>query len=306
MPKRSKSNPAAERRTRACTRKQLVSIACIFLARTLDSKGVEGLALSKGSKGTLLEICQRRSVIQKVAAIGIASCLAPASIVHALSPAEASKQYDTYAESYDKLDGGEASNVLGIEEARTSLLGRARGNVLEIGVGTGLNLDKYQQSQLTSLTLVDISDGMLQQARRRVESLPNLKGVPIKMVRADATTELVDMFGVESFDTVVDSFSLCVMGNTGAVKCLHQMGQIVKKRQDNGQLLLLENSRSSNPVLGLYQDATADAAAAAGGKGCVYNQDVSKMIRSTGTLEIRQEIPYAAGLFRSFICERLD
>lgn len=67
-------------------------------------------------------------------------------------------------------------------------------------------------------------------------------------------------------------------------------------------MLLLENSRSSNPLLGLYQDATAEAAASAGGKGCVYNQDVAKMIRATRGMSIEAEDLYVAGLFRGFRC----
>lgn len=55
----------------------------------------------------------------------------------ALTPEEASRQYDTYASSYDNLDGGKASTALGIEDARRELIQKAKGNVLEIGVGTG-------------------------------------------------------------------------------------------------------------------------------------------------------------------------
>lgn len=159
-------------------------------------------------------------------------------------------------------------------------------------------MDKYDATKVTSLTLVDISDGMLQEAIARVKSLPNLKGIDIKIVKADATSELVDRFGPDSFDTVVDTFSLCVMGN-GAQSCLQQMSQVVKR---DGRLLLLENSRSSNPFLATYQDATADFVAAAGGRGCVYNQDVASMITGTGSLKIESELLYASGLFRSYIC----
>ena len=141
---------------------------------------------------------------------------------------------------------------------------------------------------------------MLEKAQERVSGLANLAAIPVTYIKADATTELVDRFGRESFDTVVDSFSLCVMGNRGAQLCLHQMGQVIKKK--SGHVLLLENARSSNPLLGLYQDATADAAAMAGGKGCVYNQDVGSMIRATANLSIREARSYAAGLFRSYDC----
>ena len=77
---------------------------------------------------------------------------------YALQPEEASKDYDSYAKNYDALDGGQASTLLGIDEARSSLFRQARGNVLEIGAGTGLNLDKYDPSLLESITLVDISE----------------------------------------------------------------------------------------------------------------------------------------------------
>jgi methyltransferase OMS1, mitochondrial len=219
----------------------------------------------------------------------------------ALTPKEASRQYDTYATTYDQLDGGAASNLLGLDAARGALLERARGRVLEIGAGTGLNLDKYIGQQISSLTLVDISEGMLNEARSKLASTDSLQSVPVYLVQADATRDLVDVFGRESFDTVVDSFSLCVLGNEGAQNCLDQVGQVVKS---TGRVLLLENTRSSNPLLGRYQDATAQVASSMGGKGCVYNQDVTGMIRATNRLRIVQETDYAAGLFRAYECVR--
>ena len=216
----------------------------------------------------------------------------------ALEPRQAASDYDAYAAKYDQLDGGQASSALGIDEARKKLLSQASGNVLEIGAGTGLNLDKYDPQRLESLTLVDISNGMLKEARTRIENGQLLRNVEVKFMQADATSELVSLFGDNHFDTVVDSFSLCVMGNEGAKRCLVQMRQVVKS--GTGRILLLENSRSSNPLLGLYQDVTADAAASVGGKGCVYNQNVRGMIEATPQLQVDREETYAAGLFRSF------
>mmetsp|Transcript_11959 Transcript_11959/g.32907 ORF Transcript_11959/g.32907 Transcript_11959/m.32907 type:complete len:88 (+) Transcript_11959:117-380(+) len=69
-----------------------------------------------------------------------------------------------------------------------------------------------------------------------------------------------------------------------------------------GKVLLLENNRSSNSFLGMYQDVTAQAAASLGGRGCVYNQDVEGLIRSTGRYRIISQEAYSAGLFRSFQC----
>jgi ubiquinone/menaquinone biosynthesis C-methylase UbiE len=170
----------------------------------------------------------------------------------------------------------------------------------------GLNLDKYDNKLVKSLTLVDISSGMITQAKARVKELSNLKNIPISFHIIDVTSnELVSMFGEESFDTVIDTFSLCVMGNIGAQQCMNQLSKVVKKHKNNGQLLLLENTKSSNTLLGYYQDLTANAAASTGGKGCVYNQNVEQIILSSKQLQIIQQISYATGLFRFFKCIRL-
>lgn len=242
---------------------------------------------------------RRGFIASSVALVSATSAIQPACPI---SPERASRDYDIYSETYDNLDGGSPASALGIDEARTKLLGLARGDVLEIGVGTGLNLSSYKLEGIKSLTLVDISEGMLSKAKARVDQLDIEKNIPVKIIQADATTQLVDLFGKNKFDTVVDTFSLCVMGNVGAEMCLQQMTDVVKSSGDGGQVLLIENTRSSNPLLGAYQDITASSAADLGGKGCLYNQDVGKMIqRSEGLMLLREEA-YAAGLFRSFIC----
>jgi len=216
-----------------------------------------------------------------------------------LSPEEASSAYDSYAADYNQLDGGAAASLLQLGDARSRLLEKAKGDVLEIGAGTGLNLDRYNRNLIKSLTLVDVSSGMLEEARKRTESLSSLRSIPIKFVVADATADLIDRFGNNAFDTVVDSFSLCVMGER-ARNCLDQVRRVAK--DGTGRVLLLENSRSESPLVGLYQDATADAAASIGGKGCVYNQDVASLIRSTPEMKIVSEEQYLLGLFRAFEC----
>ena len=218
----------------------------------------------------------------------------------ALTPLEAEQRYNRYASNYDQLDGGQASSMFGIDEARRQMIQQARGNVLEVGVGTGLNLDKYQKDQISSLTLVDISDAMLQETKAKAATLPNMQNINVRIVKADMTSQLVDLFGAESFDTVIDSFSMCVLGNDGAQRALDQLRRVVRSKENGGQMFLLENSRSSIPFLGLYQDATADIASQAGGKGCVYNQDIGRLIRSSHHLTVVEEIEIAAGLFRSF------
>lgn len=203
---------------------------------------------------TYLTDSHRRRLLHQALRVGISitalvlssrdsSCLA-------LSPDEASSAYNSYAAQYDQLDGGDASTILGITQARSQLMRRAKGNVLEIGVGTGLNLEYYDPERITSLTLVDISDGMLEQAKQRIETLQqqqqqqqqSWKGVSVTFVRADATRDLEKVLlqvgddRSSMFDTVVDTFSLCVMGNDGARQCLNQLRNVVKDVDHGGML----------------------------------------------------------------------
>ncbi len=75
--------------------------------------------------------------------------------------------------TYDELDGGAAAESLGFPALRQQLLAQARGDVLETAVGTGLNLPLYdlESGALASLTAIDLSGGMLAQARRRAQQL---------------------------------------------------------------------------------------------------------------------------------------
>ncbi len=226
----------------------------------------------------------------------------------AITSSEAEISYNKYAKTYDDLDGGSIADSLGIEEARNKIIKQARGDVLEVAVGTGLNLSKYIFSPspadgVTSLTLVDISDGMLAKAQAKLNAIDVPSFVDVKLIKADATSsDITSIFGTNKFDTVLDTFSLCVMGNDGAKSCLKQMRDVVKSETDGGKILLIENARSSNPVLGWYQDVTAEAAAKVGGKGCVSNQNVKSFIDGIDNLSVKSEEEFASGLFRSFIC----
>ena len=79
------------------------------------------------------------------------------------------EDYDTYAADYDVLDGGPLSKWLGLEAARSELIQQAKGRVLEVAVGTGLNLQYYTPvlSQIKSIDAIDVSAGMIKEVRER-------------------------------------------------------------------------------------------------------------------------------------------
>ena len=94
--------------------------------------------------------------------------------------------------------------ALGGRRARHRPFGRARGRVLELGVGTGLNLAAYPPD--VALSAVDISPRMLALARRRAEHLG---------IRADL--ELADIEALpypdNSFDAVTAACVFCSVGD---------------------------------------------------------------------------------------------
>jgi ubiquinone/menaquinone biosynthesis C-methylase UbiE len=109
-------------------------------------------------------------------------------------------------------------------------------------------------SDIESLTLVDVSAGMLDVARGRWDEMAISIGggkeeggggvrdvgnrrprpPPVEFVLADATTELLSKFGMDAFDVVIDTFGLCVMGNEGARMCLREMTGVVRRGGELG------------------------------------------------------------------------
>ena len=63
------------------------------------------------------------------------------------------------------MDGGILASWLGFSKQRQMLISKAYGNVLEVAVGTGLNLPLYNATQISSYKGVDISPGMLSQVK---------------------------------------------------------------------------------------------------------------------------------------------
>nr|WP_218120075.1 class I SAM-dependent methyltransferase [Actinopolyspora mzabensis] len=120
-------------------------------------------------------------------------------------------------------------------DTRQWLCGRAEGEVLEVAIGTGLNLERYPAG--TRLTGVDLSPAMLEQARRRSERT----GRAVELGVADAQRLA---FPDASFDTVVCTFSLCAVPEVRTV--LSEMDRVLRP---GGLLLLADHVVStSRPV----------------------------------------------------------
>lgn len=104
---------------------------------------------------------------------------------------------------------------------------RAEGDVLEIAVGTGLNLPFYPEG--VRLTGVELSPNMLAVARERAADL----GVDADLREADAEAL---PFDDESFDTVVCTLSLCAIPDHAAA--IAEMARVLRP---GGRVLLLDH-----------------------------------------------------------------
>jgi phosphatidylethanolamine/phosphatidyl-N-methylethanolamine N-methyltransferase len=125
--------------------------------------------------------------------------------------------------------------------AAINLLGIKPGDrVLEVGVGTGLNLPLYPRH--CSITGIDISEEMLQKAHERAEELP---AHDIKLSVMDASSL---QYPDSSFDHVIAAYVISVVPDP--VKTLLEMQRVCKP---SGNLVVLNHFKSENPVIGWFE-----------------------------------------------------
>lgn len=184
---------------------------------------------------------------------------------------EIANKYDAFARFYDWVEL--APELLGLRRLRHRLVEKAEGDVLEVAIGTGRNLAHYPKG--ARLTGVDLSQGMLSKARRRADRV----GLAGRFEVMDAEhLALAD----ESFDTVVDTMSLCTFPNP--IATLNEMGRVCRK---SGRILLLEHGRSDRLWLGGFQDRRAGKHAEP--LGCQWNREPLQLVEQSGLRIVRAE-----------------
>ena len=129
----------------------------------------------------------------------------------------------------------------GLGELRHRLVETASGRVLEIGTGTGANLDHYGPA-VESLTLTEPEQPML----RRLEPHVRERAPHATVLRAPAE----DLpFDDGSFDTVVSTLVLC--GVSDQPRALREVRRVLRP---GGRLIFVEHVRSDDPKLARWQD----------------------------------------------------
>lgn len=135
------------------------------------------------------------------------------------------QRWNRMAPLYDRCGPGAERWLIG--DTRALLCGQARGDVLEIAVGTGRNLEHYPAD--TRITGLDLSPGMLAHARERAERL----GIAVELREGDAQRL---PFAAESFDTVVCTLSLCEIPDQRAA-----VAEMYRVLRPGGSALLVDH-----------------------------------------------------------------
>jgi len=169
-----------------------------------------------------------------------------------------------------------------ITKQREKLVPLARGRVLEIGVGSGLNLPFYNPVNISGVWGLDPSQEMNQMAARAA------KRVPFRVEFVLAGSEEIPLES-RSFDTLLMTYTLCTIPESEPA--LHEMARVLKP---GGQLLFCEHGVAPDAGVRRWQNRINPIWRRLGG-GCNLNRDIPDLIRRGGFEITGMEAMYIPG-----------
>ena len=170
-----------------------------------------------------------------------------------------------FAAAYDWMLAG--TEEAGLGDRRSELLARARGRTLELGAGTGLNLERYPDA-VEELLLTEPFEPMARRLSERVAASDREATVLI----APADRLPVDD---DSIDTVVVTLVLCTVEDVEAT-----LAEAARVLRPGGRLLFIEHVRAEEPKLARWQDRLERPWRFVG-HGCHPNRDTVASIEAS-------------------------
>ena len=164
---------------------------------------------------------------------------------------------------------------------RVRLVPQASGEVLEIGVGSGLNIPIYG-SGVRKLHALDPSAELLRMARQRAERA----AFPVELLQHPA--EAIPL-GDGTVDSVVTTWTLCSIPD--AASALREVRRVLRP---TGRLILIEHGRSPDPSVVRWQDRVTPLWRKISG-GCHLNRPIDRLLAQGGFKVSELERGYMAG-----------
>ncbi len=156
-----------------------------------------------------------------------------------------------------------------VMKARSSIVPRAHDRVLEIGIGSGLNLEFYDAAKVSTIVGVDPSAEMQKLAHQRAARI----NIPVEMI----ALELGQIQAEDaSFDSIVCTFTLCTIPD--AVAALGEMRRVLKP---GGRLWFCEHGRAPDSAVLRWQNRLTPLWKPLAG-GCHLNRDMPALIAAGG------------------------
>lgn len=166
---------------------------------------------------------------------------------------------------------------------REKVVPLAEGDVLEIGMGSGLNLGFYDRSKVRKVWGLEPSEGMRQLARR------NLGGANLALEMIDLPGEEIPL-DTNSVDTVVVTYTLCTIPD--AERALRGMHRVLRP---GGKLLFCEHGLAPDEAVRTWQNRINPGWRRVTG-GCNVNRDIPGLLASSGFQVVVDERMYIPGI----------
>lgn len=176
-----------------------------------------------------------------------------------------------------------ACSIGPIEKQRAKIVPLAKGKVLEIGIGSGLNLPHYDPAKVEKVTGVDPDEHIWKRSQTRRNA------VQFPVERIGLSGEDIPM-ETDAMDTVVVTYSLCTIPDP--VKALREMRRILKP---GGDILFCEHGRAADANVVKWQNRIDPIWSKIAG-GCHSGRDIPELLRAAGleTIDLQQQ--YIPGL----------
>lgn len=156
-----------------------------------------------------------------------------------------------------------------VAEQRAAVVPRAFGTVLEIGLGSGLNLPHYDPARVREVIGVDPSPGFTALGRKRIEEAP----VPVRLIEAPAEDmPLAD----GSADCAILTYTLCSVAEPA--KALAELRRVLKP---GAPVFFVEHGRAADPGVARWQNRLNPVWRVIA-CGCNLNRDTIELMREAG------------------------